>query len=102
LTTHRTIPFLALLIESLAPVGAAGQQRASAPVFEVLRPGDIVKLSVWREPSIIGEYVADERGRVSLSYLGEIEVAGVQRDVLRPGNVVRLKIWREPDLSCAA
>lgn len=72
-----------MLIAMLAPVGAAGQQRATAPAFEVLRPGDIIRLSVWREPTITGDYVVDERGRVSLPYLGEIEVAGVRRDVLR-------------------
>ena len=83
LTTHRTILSLSLLIASLVPVVASGQQRTTAPAFEVLRPGDIIKLSVWREPSITGEYVVDERGRVSLPFLGEIEVAGVQRDVLR-------------------
>ena len=49
----------------------------------MLRPGDIIKLSVWREPTITGEYVVDERGRVSLPFLGEIEVAGLQRDVVR-------------------
>lgn len=91
MTTPRTIPFLALLIASLAPVGAVGQQRATAPAFELLRPGDIIRLSVWREPSITGDYVVDERGRLSLPYLGEIEVAGVERDVLRPGSMVRLE-----------
>lgn len=79
----KTIPFVALLIASLAPTGAACQQPTTARAFEVVRPGDIIKLSVWREPSITGEYAVDERGRVSLPFLGEIEVAGVQREVLR-------------------
>lgn len=80
---RRIIPFLALLFASITPVDAAGQQHATAPAFDVLRPGDIIKLSVWREPTITGEYVVDERGRVSLPFLGEIEVAGLQRDVVR-------------------
>lgn len=83
MTTHKVLPLLALLIASLAPVGAAGQQPATAPAFQVLRPGDIIRLSVWRDPSITGDYVVDERGRVSLPFLGEIEVAGVQRDLVR-------------------
>lgn len=72
---------LALFMAALAPAGAAAQQRA--PAFEVLRPGDIIKLSVFREPEVTGEYVVDERGRVSLPYLGEIEVGGQRRDAVR-------------------
>ncbi len=83
MTTRNALPVIALLIASLAPVDAAGQQRATAPAFDVLRPGDIIRLSVWREPSITGEYIVDERGRVSLPFLGETEVAGVQRDLVR-------------------
>jgi protein involved in polysaccharide export with SLBB domain len=83
LTTHKVFPLLALLIAALTPVGAAAQQPATAPAFQVLRPGDIIRISVWRDPSITGEYVVDERGRVSLPFLGEIEVAGVQRDLVR-------------------
>ena len=54
-----------------------------APAFEVMRAGDIIRISVWREPSISGEYVVDERGRISLPFLGEMDVAGIKRDVLR-------------------
>jgi protein involved in polysaccharide export with SLBB domain len=79
----RIVPFLALLIASLAPIDASGQLPDAAPAFEVLRPGDIIRLSVWREPTITGEYIVDEHGRVSLPFLGEIDVAGVKRDVVR-------------------
>jgi polysaccharide biosynthesis/export protein len=51
--------------------------------FAVLRPGDVIRLTVWREPTINGEYVVDERGRVSLPHLGEIHAAGEKRDVIR-------------------
>ena len=83
MTKPRVVLFLAVLIALLVPVGATGQAPASDRAIEVLRPGDIIKLSVWREQSITGEYVVDERGRVSLPFLGEIEVAGVRRDVVR-------------------
>lgn len=79
----KVIPFLVLLIASLAPIDASGQLPAAAAAFEVLRPGDIIRLSVWREPTITGEYIVDERGRVSLPFLGEIDVSGVKRDVVR-------------------
>jgi len=80
---HNVLPSLALLIAVFAPMDATGQQRATAPAFDVLRPGDIIRLSVWREPTANGDYVVDERGRVSLPFLGEIEVAGQPRDLVR-------------------
>lgn len=83
MTTHKTIHLLALLVVLLVPVGASGQQNGTAPAFQVLRPGDILKLTVWREPTMAGEYVVDERGMVSLPLLGEFMVAGIQRDAVR-------------------
>lgn len=74
---------LALLIAVVGPLDAAGQERTTASSFDVLRPGDIIRLSVWREPTASGDYVVDERGRVSLPFLGEVEVVGLKRDLVR-------------------
>lgn len=83
MNTQRKFPFLALLIASLGASDASAQERPIAPAFEVLRPGDIIRLTVWREPSITGEYFVDERGRISLPFIGEIDVGGMKRDLLR-------------------
>lgn len=81
--TNWVVPGLLVLLAACLPATLASQQAAVVSGFEVLRPGDILKLSVWREPSMAGEYVVDERGMVSLPLLGEFMVAGVQRDVVR-------------------
>lgn len=82
LKLQRSLSVAALLVASLG-TEASSQQHALAPAFEVLRAGDIIRLSVWREPTITGDYVVDERGRVSLPFMGEMDVGGMKRDVLR-------------------
>lgn len=52
-----------------------------------LRPGDVVRVAVWREPTLQGDFPVDESGDVSLPMLGRRHVVaspwGVVRDSLR-------------------
>ncbi len=71
-----------------AGTGALAQAPAtvSAPVPvapAVLRPGDSIKLLIWREPDLSGSYTVDEKGLATLPLLGTLPVAGVNPDVLR-------------------
>lgn len=43
----------------------------------VLRPGDALKITVWREKELSGEYLIDARGLVQIPGLGDIVVAGL-------------------------
>jgi len=43
---------------------------------DTLRPGDIVELTVWREPDFTGEFFVDENGIVVLPRLGPVDVLG--------------------------
>lgn len=43
-----------------------------------LRLGDIVRLRIWRETEMSGDYIVNEDGDVVLPRVGAIEVAGVQ------------------------
>jgi protein involved in polysaccharide export with SLBB domain len=43
----------------------------------VLRPGDALKIAVWREKELSGEYLIDARGLVQIPGLGNIVVAGL-------------------------
>jgi protein involved in polysaccharide export with SLBB domain len=73
-----------------APMPAAGQsaaaQASGAPAVDtgdVLRPGDVVRLAVWREESFSGQFVVDRDGQVVLPRLGVLEVTGVPTAELR-------------------
>lgn len=48
-----------------------------------LRPGDAVRVEVWREDDLSGEFTVDDRGVVTLPLLGERDVAGLEPAELR-------------------
>lgn len=85
------LPALAVAAIGLAAGGAAAQQGGDTPA-EVeapqgasapLEPGDAIRLSFWREPSLSGEYPVDEGGTVVLPHVGMRDVRGLAPAVLR-------------------
>jgi protein involved in polysaccharide export with SLBB domain len=61
---------------AVPPVDTASQQAVERSVG-VLRPGDALKIAVWREKELTGEYLIDARGLVQIPGLGDIVVAGL-------------------------
>lgn len=63
-----------------APTGASAQ--AAGPAAEgrdfyadkPLRPGDVVRLRIWREPEMSGDFPVDEDGMVVLPRIGRMQV----------------------------
>jgi protein involved in polysaccharide export with SLBB domain len=76
-----------LLVSTLAFVAAAAPARAQArPAAETpgaLRPGDVVRLKIWREPDFSGDYPVDETGTVVFPRLGPVRVASITTDSLK-------------------
>jgi polysaccharide export outer membrane protein len=64
-------PALGLCL-ALAPASGLAQQ-APEPT---IRPGDVVRLQVWREPDWGGEFLVDQFGVVALPLLGDVQVEG--------------------------
>lgn len=60
------------------------QQAASAPAAaaDAPQPGDVVRLRVWREPELSGEFLVNEDGIVVLPRLGPVDVTRVSADAL--------------------
>ncbi len=50
---------------------------------DLLRPGDIIKLNVWREPEWSGEFPVDESGVAVLPRLGAVKVTGMTAGSLK-------------------
>jgi polysaccharide export outer membrane protein len=86
-----------ILISALALI-CAGPDRARAQSTEVegpssatgdalaqqlLRPGDIVRLKIWREPDLSGDFQVDETGVVVFPLIGPRTVTDVPPDSLR-------------------
>jgi protein involved in polysaccharide export with SLBB domain len=85
-TAALALAFLALglavpALEAQDP--AAPASSSSVDPADVLRPGDIVELKVWREETFSGKYTVDQSGRVVLPRIGVLEVAGVPTSELR-------------------
>lgn len=49
----------------------------------VLRPGDVVKVLVWREKDMSGDFKVDESGRLVLPLIGRRDVTNTAWDILR-------------------
>jgi len=59
------------------PISASAQSSDAAQstfAQQTLKPGDIIRLAIWREPDFSGEFIVDEAGVVTLPRLGEIQV----------------------------
>ena len=66
-----------------APRAATGQEpqgppAATAPAFpaEPVRSGDLIRLRIWREEDLSGEFQVDSKGTVVFPRLGEYRVTG--------------------------
>lgn len=55
----------------------------------VLRPGDRVRLKVWREPDLSGEFEVDEDGIVVFPKVGRLDVQKISTDSLKALLVAR-------------
>ena len=56
-----------LSLAVLLPVTADGQSSdppSTGPPERQLRPGDVIRLDIWREPDLSGEFLVDEAGVV--------------------------------------
>ncbi|HEU0299529.1 MAG TPA: polysaccharide biosynthesis/export family protein, partial [Longimicrobium sp.] len=80
----------ALCVFSLLPLAALAQAPpaaadapAAASARDTLLPGDLVRLRVWREPDLSGDFAVDETGTVVLPRLGPTRVRGVPAGELR-------------------
>ncbi len=58
-------------------------QPAPSPRVVTLGAGDGLRLRIYREPDLSGEYVVDERGVVVLPKIGEWRVTGIPADSVR-------------------
>ncbi len=79
LTASATTPVYALR------QGTAGRTSADSTVSDaaLLRPGDIVRLRIWREPDLSGDFPIDEQGVAVFPKIGPTHVVDVTTDSLK-------------------
>jgi hypothetical protein len=82
----RSIGFLVVLLTLVAtmiPRPGASQSVGAADEPATLQPGDRIKVSIWREDDLSGDFHVDEAGRVTLPLLGEVRVTDIPLPELR-------------------
>jgi protein involved in polysaccharide export with SLBB domain len=68
------VAFLMLQVPGASGAQAQPATGAATGGFATLRPGDVIRLRVWREPDMSGEFTIDERGIAVLPRLGPTQV----------------------------
>jgi polysaccharide biosynthesis/export protein len=62
---------------------AAPALQAQADAVGTVRPGDVVRLRIWQEPDLSGDFTVHENGGVVLPKLGPVAAAGLTDQALR-------------------
>jgi len=71
-----TTAILAVLLFVAAPAGAQGSV-AARDTNVVLHPGDMVKVTVWRNPEMSGDFMVGVNGALRHPLYQEVQVAGI-------------------------
>jgi polysaccharide export outer membrane protein len=71
---RKSLLLLTAALLSLSPCGVQAQQQQVTAAAQTLRPGDIVRLRIWREPDMSGEFPVDEAGQVVFPRVGQYSV----------------------------
>jgi polysaccharide export outer membrane protein len=77
------IALLTLLTSALGADAVTAQSVAPPPPPNHLEPGDIIRLRIWREENMSGEYPVDAEGSIVLPRLGRWPVGGKEAALLK-------------------
>jgi polysaccharide export outer membrane protein len=78
-----TAPLLAALFAGCASAAAQRPADPVTPAAAAIAPGDMVRVRIWREPDLSGEFSVDETGTVVLPRLGAVRLAGETPEAVR-------------------
>jgi protein involved in polysaccharide export with SLBB domain len=98
---YKASRWLMLLLFALGTsVSVLSAQSSTASGDVSLRPGDILRIEIWREEDISGDYVVDEAGEVTIPLLGTRRVTGIAIRELRSTLIEDFRVHlRNPSIS---
>jgi protein involved in polysaccharide export with SLBB domain len=98
---YKASRWLVLLLVALGTSVPVLPAQSSGGMGDVsLRPGDILKIEIWREEDMTGEYLVDEAGEVTLPLLGTKRVTGIAVRELRATLIEEYRVHlRNPSIS---
>ncbi|MBD0321385.1 MAG: polysaccharide biosynthesis/export family protein [Gemmatimonadetes bacterium] len=93
---RKALVALALVVLSLTTAGAQVTDTASQSV--VLRPGDALRVTVWRQPELSGEYEITSDGTIRHPVFQQVQVVGVpQAEIVSRLRTVLLRYSTNPE-----
>lgn len=96
---HRIVALVVLGFLLLQNVAAAQTATESAAETS-LQPGDLIRIQVWRETDLGGDFLVNPDGSVTLPLLGTLQVLGVPLDDLRDQLIERYSVHlRNPSIN---
>lgn len=91
---------LSVLLVLQALPGHAQTDAASDLRAVALLPGDLIRIEIWREEDLSGEFPVAENGMVVLPLLGEQRVTGIPLTALRDGLLEKYRVQlRNPSIT---
>jgi polysaccharide export outer membrane protein len=98
---YKVSRWLMLMLFALGTTGSVLSAQSSPASGDVsLRPGDILRVEIWREEDISGDYLVDEAGEVTLPLLGTRRVTGIAIRDLRSTLIEDFRVHlRNPSIS---
>jgi polysaccharide export outer membrane protein len=79
----RTILAILGLVLALPCASRAQQDVATARTEAPLVPGDLIRINIWREPDLTGEFLVQEDGTAVLPRIGPVHVTGYTPSTLK-------------------
>ncbi len=71
----------------------AGEAQTSSPAPAVtLRPGDLIRIQIWREEDLSGEFLVEEDGSVTLPLIGQKQVTRIPLRQVRDSLVADYRV----------
>lgn len=90
---------IVILTVSLLGLGQAVSGQNASPAEEHVRPGDLIRLYVWREKDMSGDFVVPQSGRVVFPVIGERDVLRLPKPQLRDSIISAMKVTvRNPSI----
>jgi polysaccharide export outer membrane protein len=76
----------------LAVPGLQGQTHATRRWTDV-SPGDVLRLRIWREPDMSGDFPVGANGQVILPRLGPLDITSIPADSLQPVLTEKYRVY---------
>lgn len=79
----RSLVLFAALVLGIPPRAGAQSSARDSTASVSLHPGDIIRLRIWREPDLSGDFAVDEMGIVTFPKLGPMRVVRESSESLK-------------------